>query len=87
MIKKMDKNKIEQKNECIMSSILIKIINIIKLNLNLINIYLKERKKNSMLNTLSRMSHNENENKNSQLKINIQIKKKTNRRREHSHNI
>lgn len=41
----MDKNKIEQKNECIMSSILIKIINIIKLNLNLINIYLKERKK------------------------------------------
>lgn len=36
MIKKMDKNKIEQKNECIMSSILIKIINIIKLNLNLI---------------------------------------------------
>lgn len=41
----MDKNKIEQKNECIMSSILIKIINIIKLNLNLINIYLKEKKK------------------------------------------
>ena len=45
LLEKLDKNKIEQKNECIMSSILIKIINIIKLNLNLINIYLKEKKK------------------------------------------